>query len=92
MDEEKLKRQILQEIGKLSKEFALPINSEQLGHLNEEADMLAILLGMKDEGLIGGEVVRIGRDCVAHRMTNIRLTYNGLKIVHSLEPPFARQR
>ena len=90
MLDEKLKRQILQEIGRLSKEFSLPIDSEHLGPLNVEADMLAVLILMKDEGLIGGEVVRIGRDCVAHRMTNIRLTYQGIKILQSLEPPFAR--
>lgn len=92
MLDQKLKRQILQEIGRLTKELSLPINSEHLEHLSEEADMLAVLISMKDEGLVGGEVVRIGHERLAHRMTNIRLTYNGLKILHSLEPPFARSR
>jgi hypothetical protein len=92
MLDQKLRRQILQEIGRLTKELSLPINSEKLEPLSDEVDMLAVLLSMKEEGLIGGEVVRIGRERAAHRMTNIRLTYNGLKILHSLEPPFARSR
>jgi hypothetical protein len=92
MLDQKLRRQILQEIGRLSKEFSLPISIDHLEHLSDEVDMLALLISMKDEGLIGGEIVRIGREQAAYRMTNIRLTYNGLKILHSLEPPFARSR
>jgi len=90
MVDEELKREILKEIGKLSKELSLPIHSEHLAHLSD--DMLQILISLKDEGLIGGEVVRIGHGRAAHRMTNIRLTYNGLKILHSLIPPFVRSR
>jgi hypothetical protein len=92
MAEEQLKREVLKEIGKLSKELALPINSEHLAHLSGEVDMLPILISMKDEGLIGGEVVRIGHDRTVHRMSNIRLTYRGLKELHSLTPPFSRSR
>jgi hypothetical protein len=92
MADEQLKREILKEIGRLSKELSLPIHSENLNRLSDEVDMLQVLISMKDEGLIGGEVVRIGYDRVAHRMTNIRLTYNGLKVLHSLVPPFARTR
>jgi len=92
MPDEKLKREILQEVGRMSRELLLPINSEHLNHLGAEVDMLAVLVSMKDEGLIGGEVVRIGHDRTLHRMTNIRLTYNGLKVVHSLVPPFVRAK
>src|SRR5215471_3286264 len=92
MADEQLKREILKEIGRLSKELSLPIHSEHLGHLSDEVDMLQVLLLMKEEGLIGGEIVRIGHDRVAHRMTNIRLTYSGLKILQSLAPPFERTR
>jgi len=91
MAEEQLKREVLKEIGKLSKELALPIHSEHLAHL-AEGDMLPILISMKDEGFIGGEVVRIGYDRAVHRMTNIRLTYKGLKELNSLTPPFSRSR
>lgn len=92
MADEQLKREILKEIGRLSKELALPIHSEDLAHLSNDVDMLQFLISMKDEGLIGGEVVRIGYDRIAHRMTNIRLTYNGLKVLQSLVPPFTRTR
>jgi hypothetical protein len=92
MVDEQFKRQVLKEIGRLSKELSLPIHSEHLDRLSDEVDVLQVLLVMKADGLIGGEIVRIGHDHVAHRMTNIRLTYNGLKILHSLEPPFARTR
>ncbi len=90
MLDEQLKREVLKEVGRLTKEHSLPIHSEHLDHLSDEVDMLTFLISMKDEGLIGGEVVRIGRERAVHRMTNIRLTYDGLKILHSLEPPFAR--
>jgi len=90
MLDEQLKREVLKEIGRLSRELSLPIHSEHLDHLSDEVEMLTFLISMKEEGLIGGEVVRIGRERAVHRMTNIRLTYDGLKILHALEPPFAR--
>src|SRR5262249_49815307 len=90
MLDEQLKREVLKEIGRLSRELSLPIHSEHLEHLSDEIDMLPFLISMREEGFMGGEVVRMGGERAFKRITNIRLTYDGLKILHALEPPFAR--
>ncbi len=82
-EEQKLIHTILQEIdGQLSRGI-LPVHNDHLKHLSEEGDILKYLLYMKKEGLISGDLVTKGVDSTPYRMTNIRLTYIGIKRLRS---------
>jgi len=70
---------ILQEIDSCLSEGVLPVGNDHLKHLCEEGEILEYLLLMRDERLIGGALVTRGVNYTPHRMTNIRLTYLGLK-------------
>jgi hypothetical protein len=79
MDEE-LSLRTLREIDSLLKQGTLPVHNGHLNHLSADQDMLHYLISLKNEGLISGDIVTIGSDLVKpHRMTNIRLTYRGIK-------------
>lgn len=72
----------LREIDSLLKQGTLPVHNEHLNHLSAEEDMLLYLISLKNEGLISGDIVTIGSDRIKpHRMTNIRLTYKGIKML-----------
>jgi len=45
--------------------------------------MLEYLIFMKSEGLISGDVVTKGVASIPYRMTNIRLTYAGIRALRS---------
>ena len=84
MDQELIKS-LLQEIDSLLKRGELPVDNNHLGHLSPGRDMLAILMTLRGEGLISGDLITTGADRVRpHRMTNIRLTYIGIKMLRSL--------
>lgn len=52
---------------------------DHLKHVSPEGNMLEYLMTMKTEGLISGDLITIGVNTTPHRMTNIRLTYVGIR-------------
>jgi len=70
---------ILKEIDDLLKSGVLPVSNDHLKKLASEIDILARLIAMKDSGLISGDLIKIGSTGTPHRMTNIRLTYQGIR-------------
>ena len=70
---------ILQEIDSCLSQGVLPVHNEHLKHLSDEGEILDYLLLMRNERLIGGVLVTKGTKNIPHRMTNIRLTYLGIK-------------
>lgn len=81
MDQE-IRLRTLREIDSLLKQGTLPVHNGHLNHLNAEEDILHHLISLKSEGLISGDIVTIGSDRVKpHRMTNIRLTYKGIRML-----------
>ncbi|HVG20177.1 MAG TPA: hypothetical protein VNI02_14095 [Blastocatellia bacterium] len=79
---QELSLKTLREIDSLLKQGTLPVHNEHLNHLSADEDMLHYLISLKNEGLISGDIVTIGSDRVKpHRMTNIRLTYKGIKML-----------
>ncbi len=74
-----LTRQILQQIDTLLKRGILPVSVDHLKHLRLQGDILEYLMTLKSEGLISGDLITIGAGGTPHRMTNIRLTYSGIK-------------
>jgi hypothetical protein len=77
----------LLEIEALLKRGVLPVNNAHLDHLSKEGNILGDLLSMKREGLICGAVVAIGAEIARpYRMTNIRLTCLGIRMLQSAIP------
>ena len=81
--DEKLVRNILLEIHTYLGRGVLPVHNGHLQRLSQDEDMLEYLLMMKKEGLISGDVVRKGAASIPYRMTNIRLTYAGIRVLRS---------
>jgi hypothetical protein len=78
----------LREIDSLLKQGTLPVHNGHLNHLSSGEDILHHLISLKTEGLISGDIVTIGSDPVKpHRMTNIRLTYKGIKMLMTAPDP-----
>jgi hypothetical protein len=73
---------ILQEIDARLSKGLLPVHNEHLQHL-AEGDVLEQLLYLKSVGLISGDLVTKGADSTPHRMTNIRLTFIGIRALRS---------
>jgi hypothetical protein len=74
----------LLEIESLLRKGVLPVNNSHLNHLSKEGNILGDLLSMKHEGLICGAVVAIGAEIARpYRMTNIRLTCHGIRMLQS---------
>lgn len=78
MLEQSLVRSILKEIDTLLKGGVLPVSNDHLEKLSLEGDILEYLIEMKSEGLISGDLIKIGTGGAPHRITNIRLTYRGI--------------
>jgi hypothetical protein len=79
MIDRELVHTILLEIDTLLKSGVLPVSVDHLKHLSREADVLGYLIAMKSEGLISGDLITIGINSTPHRITNIRLTYLGIR-------------
>jgi hypothetical protein len=79
MTEQHLIQDILQEIDVLLKAGVLPVSVDHLKHLSADVDILECLIAMKKEGLISGDLITRSASGAPHRMTNIRLTYLGIK-------------
>jgi hypothetical protein len=77
--DEKLVREILLEIHTHLGRGVLPVHNGHLQRPSEDEDMLEYLILMKREGLISGDVVTKGVASIPYRMTNIRLTYAGIR-------------
>lgn len=83
--DQELTKKTLQEIDSLLKQGVMPVNNNHLKHLGSEGGMLSYLIWLKAEGLISGDLITIGADRIKpHRMTNIRLTYIGIKKLRSM--------
>lgn len=72
-------RTILQEINSCLSQGILPVHNDHLKHLCEKGDILEYLLFLKNEGLISGNLISKGVEKIPHRITNIRLTYLGIR-------------
>lgn len=79
MSDQELTHAILREIDMLLKKGVLPVSVDHLKHLYAQGDMLERLMAMKNQGLISGDLITIGTGSTPHRMTNIRLTYVGIR-------------
>ncbi|HKP85106.1 MAG TPA: hypothetical protein VJZ26_03355 [Blastocatellia bacterium] len=85
MNNQQLTHSILQEIDTLLKNGVLPVSVDHLRHLGQEGNILQYLIEMKNEGLISGDLITIGVSGTPHRITNIRLTYIGIRAL--AQPP-----
>jgi hypothetical protein len=81
--DQKLLQTILSEIDTHLSQGILPVHNGHLKDLPDEGNVLDCLLLMKKEGLISGDLVTKGANSTPYRMTNIRLTYLGIKVLRS---------
>jgi hypothetical protein len=81
--DQKLLQTILQEIDSRLSQGILPVHNGHLQELSQEEEVLKYLLYMKKQGLISGDLVTKGANSTPYRMTNIRLTYLGIKVLRS---------
>ena len=79
MTDQQLTHRILREIDTLLKSGVLPVSVDHLNHLDQDGNILEDLMALKSEGLISGDLITIGVSNAPHRMTNIRLTYTGIR-------------
>lgn len=78
-----MRQTILLEIDSRLNRGVLPVHNGHLEHLFEEEEVLQHLLSMKREGLISGDLITRGTNSTPHRITNIRLTYLGIRVLRS---------
>jgi hypothetical protein len=76
---QELTHAVLREIDALLKKEVLPVSNDHLEHLSQEVNILDYLIALKSEGLISGNLITITTSGAPHRMTNIRLTYSGIR-------------
>lgn len=81
--DQKLLQTILEEIDTRLSNGLLPVHNGQLENLSQDEEVLEYLLFMKKEGLISGNLVTQGTNSTPYRITNIRLTYLGIKVLRS---------
>lgn len=86
MDNRELTHNILQGIDALLKDGVLPVSNDHLKHLIEEGDILKHLIALKNEGLISFDLITISSTGAPHRITNIRLTYTGIRALRRHQP------
>ncbi len=79
--DQKLIHAILQEIDGHLNRGVLPVHNGHLEHLSQEDEILEYLLYMKKERLISGDLVTKGANNTPYRITNLRLTYVGIKML-----------
>lgn len=81
--DQKLLQTFLVKIDSSLSQGILPVHNGHFNDLSEEADVLEYLLFMKKEGLISGDLITKGTNSKPFRMTNIRLTYLGIRVLRS---------
>jgi hypothetical protein len=74
---------ILKDIESRLSQGILPVHNGHLKDLFDEGQILEYLLSMKHAGLISGDLITKGISGKPYRMTNIRLTYAGIKALRS---------
>jgi hypothetical protein len=74
---------ILEEIDSHLNRGILPVHNGHLQDLSGAENILDCLMLMKSQGLISGDLVTKGTNSLPYRMTNIRLTYLGIKVLRS---------
>jgi hypothetical protein len=74
---------ILREIDSRLNQGILPVHNGHLQELSQKEEMLEYLLLMKKDGLISGDLITKGADSIPYRITNIRLTYLGIRVLRS---------
>lgn len=74
---------ILKDIDSRLSQGILPVHNGHLKDLFGEDEVLGYLLSMKNAGLISGDLITKGVDSTPYRITNIRLTYAGIKALRS---------
>ena len=74
---------LLHEIESHLNQGVLPVHNGHLEKLSTGEETLEYLLSLKKEGLISGDVVTKGTGGIPYRMTNIRLTYLGIRVLRS---------
>jgi hypothetical protein len=74
---------ILKDIDARLSQGILPVHNGHLQDLFEGDEVLGYLLSMKNAGLISGDLITKGVDSTPYRITNIRLTYAGIKALRS---------
>jgi hypothetical protein len=78
--DEELVHGTLQEINRLLRQGMIPVHNGHLRSLISDVDVLDLLLSMRLRGLISGDLITVGQgEGVPHKLTNIRLTYVGLR-------------
>jgi len=81
--DQELIQTILGEIDSHLRNGVLPVHNGHLKELSDDTDVLQHLLLMKERGLISGDLVTKGTNSAPYRMTNIRLTYLGIRVLRS---------
>jgi hypothetical protein len=61
----------------------LPVHNGHLKDLPSDRDVMDCLLTLRRDGLISGDLVTRGANNTPYRMTNLRLTYLGIKTLKS---------
>lgn len=74
---------ILREIDSRLSQGFLPVHNGSLQEVSQTEETLEYLLLMKKEGLISGDLITKGANSTPYRMTNIRLTYLGIRVLRS---------
>lgn len=74
---------ILREIDSRLSQGVLPVHNGHLQEVSQKEETLEYLLLMKKEGLISGDLITKGVNSTPYRMTNIRLTYLGIRVLRS---------
>lgn len=74
---------ILREIDSRLSQGMLPVHNGHLQDISKNGETLEHLLVMKKEGLISGDLITKGANSTPYRMTNIRLTYLGIRVLRS---------
>lgn len=81
--DQNLIKMFLREIDARLTSGLLPVHDGHLRHVSDSEPVLNCLLLLKKQGLISGDVVTKGAAAAPCRMTNIRLTYLGIKTIRS---------
>lgn len=82
MTDQELKLAILRQVAEFVDAAIVPVSDDRLKRLSPDGAVLGHLMEMKTQGMIRGDVITAGADSVPHRMTNIRLTYQGLRVLN----------
>jgi len=81
--DQNLVQMFLREIDTRLTSGILPVHDGHLKHISDSEAVLDCLLLLKKQGLISGDVVTKGAAAAPCRMTNIRLTYLGIRSLRS---------